>query len=134
MMKLSKQRIFGHDNSFIGAEPTATAAVIAAATPILAKVATFLKSVGINPAELVDIAKKGLNEKAKALVTKKLMPRVEQGEVFNEVANEAVNEDNFPMQTTNVKAATNVMAPKNKMLPLYLLGGAALVYLIAKKK
>ena len=68
------------------------------------------------------------------------MPRVEQGEEFNEIANEVVNEDNMPTQTTNakavtnVKAATNVMAPKNKMLPLYLLGGAALVYLIAKKK
>jgi len=130
----NKKRIFGHDNSFIGAEPTATAAVIAAAAPILAKVSTFLKSVGINPAELVDIGKKALNEKAKALVTKKLMPRVEQGEVFNEIANEVVNEDNLPMQTSNAKAATNVMATKNKMLPLYLLGGAALVYLIAKKK
>ena len=128
----NKKRIFGHNNT-IG-EPTAVATAIAAAAPIIAKVGTFLKSVGINPAELVDIGKKALNEKAKALVTKKLMPRVEQGEIFNEVANEAVNEDNFPMQTTNVKAATNVMAPKNKMLPLYLLGGAALVYLIAKKK
>lgn len=128
----NKKRIFGHNNS-IG-EPTAVATAIAAAAPIIAKVGTFLKSVGINPAELVDIGKKALNEKAKALVTKKLMPRVEQGEVFNEVANEAVNEDNFPMQTTNVKAATNVIATKNKMLPLYLLGGAALVYLIAKKK
>ena len=128
----NKKRIFGHNNT-IG-EPTAVATAIAAAAPIIAKVGTFLKSVGINPAELVDIGKKALNEKAKALVTKKLMPRVEQGEVFNEVANEAVNEDNFPMQTTNVKAATNVIATKNKMLPLYLLGGAALVYLIAKKK
>jgi hypothetical protein len=128
----NKKRIFGHNNT-IG-EPTAVATAIAAAAPIIAKVGTFLKSVGINPAELVDIGKKALNEKAKALVTKKLMPRVEQGEVFNEVANEAVNENNFPIQTTNVKAATNVMPTKNKMLPLYLLGGAALVYLIAKKK
>ena len=62
------------------------------------------------------------------------MPRVEQGEVFNEVANEVVNQDNMPTQTTNAKAVTNVIATKNKMLPLYLLGGAALVYLIAKKK
>lgn len=129
----NKKRIFGHENAYIGVEPATTAAITAAA-PILAKVATFLKSVGINPAELVDIGKKALNEKAKALVTKTLMPRVEQGEVFNEVANEAVNEDNFPTQTTNAKAETNVMATKNKMLPLYLLGGAALVYLIAKKK
>ena len=128
----NKKRIFGHNNS-IG-EPTAVATAIAAAAPIIAKVGTFLKSVGINPAELVDIGKKALNEKAKALVTKTLMPRVEQGEVFNEVANEVVNEDNMPMQTTNAKAATNVIATKNKMLPLYLLGGAALVYLIAKKK
>jgi len=128
----NKKRIFGYNNT-IG-EPTAVAAAITAAAPILAKAATFLKSVGINPAELVDIGKKALNEKAKALVTKKLMPRVEQGEVFNEVANEVVNEDNMPTQTTNVKAATNVIATKNKMLPLYLLGGAALVYLIAKKK
>ena len=129
----NKKRIFGHENAYIGVEPATTAAITAAA-PILAKVATFLKSVGINPAELVDIGKKALNEKAKALVTKTLMPRVEQGEVFNEVANEVVNEDNMPMQTTNAKAATNVIATKNKMLPLYLLGGAALVYLIAKKK
>ena len=129
----NKKRIFGHENAYIGVEPATTTA-IAAAAPILAKVATFLKSVGINPAELVDIGKKALNEKAKALVTKKLMPRVEQGEVFNEVANEVVNEDNMPMQTTNAKAEANVMATKNKMLPLYLLGGAALVYLIAKKK
>lgn len=128
----NKKRIFGHNNT-IG-EPTAVATAIAAAAPIIAKVGTFLKSVGINPAELVDIGKKALNEKAKALVTKTLMPRVEQGEVFNEVANEVVNEDNLPTQTTNAKAATNVMATKNKMLPLYLLGGAALVYLIAKKK
>lgn len=127
----NKKRIFGHDN-YIGV--ISTTAAVSAAAPILAKVATFLKSVGINPAELVDIGKKALNEKAKALVTKKLMPRVEQGEVFNEVANEAVNEDNFPTQTTNAKSVTNVMATKNKMLPLYLLGGAALVYLIAKKK
>ena len=129
----NKKRIFGHQNAYIGVEPATTTA-IAAAAPILAKVATFLKSVGINPAELVDIGKKALNEKAKALVTKKLMPRVEQGEIFNEVANEVVNEDNMPTQTTNTKAATNVIVTKNKMLPLYLLGGAALVYLIAKKK
>jgi len=128
----NKKRIFGHNNSHIG-EPSVAAAV-AAAAPIVAKVASFLKSVGINPAELVDIGKKALNEKAKALVTKKLMPRVEQGEIFNEVANEVVNEDNMPMQTTNAKAETNVIATKNKMLPLYLLGGAVLVYLIAKKK
>ena len=133
----NKKRIFGHDN-YIGV--ISTTAAVSAAAPILAKVATFLKSVGINPAELVDIGKKALNEKAKALVTKKLMPRVEQGEEFNEIANEVVNEDNMPTQTTNakavtnVKAATNVIATKNKMLPLYLLGGAALVYLIAKKK
>lgn len=127
----NKKRIFGHNNT-IGDPIVASA--IAASAPIVAKVASFLKSVGINPDELVDIGKKALNEKAKALVTKKLMPRVEQGEVFNEVANEAVNEDNMPMETTNAKAETNVMATKNKMLPLYLLGGAALVYLIAKKK
>jgi hypothetical protein len=137
----NKKRIFGHDN-YIGV--ISTSAAIAAAAPIIAKVGTFLKSVGIDPAELVDIGKKALNEKAKALVTKTLMPRVEQGEVFNEIANEVVNEDNMPMQlqqnnnlpiqTSNAKAASNVMATKNKMLPLYLLGGAALVYLIAKKK
>ena len=90
-----------------------------------------MKSIGIEPAELVEIGKKALNEKAKALITKKLMPKVEQAAENNEIAEDIIEQDN--------KMATggggNVPTTKsNKMLPLYLLGGAAVIYLIAKKK
>ena len=123
-----KKRIFGHQDS-IG-DPVVAAAV-ASAAPIIAKVASFMKSIGIEPAELIEIGKKALNEKAKALITKKLMPKVEQAAENNEIAEDIIEQDN--------KMATggggNVPTTKsNKMLPLYLLGGAAVIYLIAKKK
>jgi len=82
-----KRRILGTDPQpfTIGFAP---AALAASAAPILAAIAKFLKSVGIEPQDLVDVAKKAINAKAKELLQDQLVPEAETEESYQESANE----------------------------------------------
>lgn len=76
----SKKRIMGMDNvSMIGfAIPTA----LVTAAPILAKFANLLKSIGINPEDLVDVAKIAISKKAEQTLIKQELPVIKQEQEY----------------------------------------------------
>jgi len=115
-----KKRIFG-----IGAAPAAAAAAPAVAAPLLVKVVDLLKSIGIEPDELVQIGKDALNEKAQELAKKALQPKAAKEAAEIEVADQAV-----PDGTETTASAAKRM---NTTLPL-ILGGAAIIYFVTRKK
>lgn len=115
-----KKRIFG-----IGAAPAAAAAAPAVAAPLLVKVVDLLKSIGIEPDELVQIGKDALNEKAQELAKKALQPKAAKEAAEIEVADQAV-----PDGTETTAPAAKRM---NTTLPL-ILGGAAIIYFVTRKK
>lgn len=82
-----KRRILGYEEnpSMIGILP---ASLATAAAPILAAVAKFLKSIGIEPADLVDVAKGAISRKAKELLEEQLIPQSEREEEYQESAEE----------------------------------------------
>lgn len=114
-----KKRIFGNDE--IGAAPAAAAA---AASPIIVKVITLLKDIGIEPGELVQIGKDALNTKVKELVSNTLVKETEQEAENIEIA-ERFNQDLQPQ-------AESKPAGKN-MLPI-IIGGAVVAVLLMRKK
>jgi hypothetical protein len=126
-------------NAQVGFAPAAAAA---AAAPILIKIASLLKSIGIDPAELLQIGKDALNNKVQQLVTDTLAPKADKEENIIDVAQAATMEmpTMAPINTSplSVPIETNIdnVLPenKNKMLPLYLIGGAAVLYLATRKK
>lgn len=125
-----KKRIFG-DDSYIGVAPAAAAA---SAAPILVKVADFLKSVGIEPAELVQIGKDALNAKAQELAKKALEPKAAKEATNIDTADQLFDEESAPsMEITQTPAFSEKVATgKPNFLPL-ILGGAAVLYFVTRK-
>jgi len=83
-----KRRILGYeDNAYIGVVATST--YLAAASPILVAVTTFLKKIGIEPQDLVALGKKAINAKAKELLSNQLIPEAEQEEQYEDEANQS---------------------------------------------
>lgn len=115
-----KKRIFGDDA--IGVAPAAATA--AAAAPLLVKVADILKSIGIEPAELVQLGKDALNQKAQELAKQALEPKAAK-----EAENIDVAEQVFQGETVSPVTTTG----KPNFLPL-ILGGAAVLYFVTRKK
>ena len=115
-----KKRIFGDDS--LGAAPAAAAA---AAAPLLVKIADVLKSIGIDPAELVEIGKEAINEKAQELAKKVLQPKAATAAADIDVADQ-LEKTSTPAPEFKAPTATN-------MLPL-ILGGAAILYFVTRKK
>lgn len=116
-----KKRIFGDDT--IGVAPAAAAA---AAAPLLVKAAELLKSIGIDPAELVQIGKDAINEKAQELAKKVLQPKASKEAAQIEVANQLEDTSTTPAPEFKKPTAT-------KVLP-WVLGGAAVLYYVTRKK
>lgn len=133
----TKKRIFGvcncggkcnqcNHSAEIGFAPAAAAA---AAAPILAKVADLLKQIGIDPAELVEIGKNAINDKAQELVKNALAPKAETEAENIETANVAVPDD-----TIDASGSAGTSSKKsNYILPAVLIGGG-LLYLATRKK
>lgn len=115
-----KKRIFGYDS--VGAAPAAAAA---AAAPLLVKVAEVLKNIGIDPAELVEIGKDAINQKAQELAKKVLQPKAATEAAQIDVADQ-LEETTTPAPEFKSTTTTN-------MLPL-ILGGAAVLYFVTRKK
>lgn len=117
----SKKRIFGDDS--IGAAPVAATA--AAAAPLLVKVAEVLKSIGIDPAELVQVGKDAINVKSRELAKKALEPKA-----ATEATNIDVADQVFETQPTDKGTVT--VTKKPNFLP-WIIGGAAVYYLAIRK-
>jgi len=113
-----KKRIFGMDQQDfgIGVIDPGTQTAIAAASPILVAVGTFLKSIGIDPEALKQIAADAANKKAKQVV-EQIATKVDKKLLLE---NQEVQE---------------VVQPDKKMnyLPI-ILGAGVIVYLISRKK
>jgi len=113
-----KKRIFGMDEQDfgIGVIDPGTQTAIAAASPILVAVGTFLKSIGIDPEALKQIAADAANKKAKQVV-EKIATKVDKKLLLE---NQEVQE---------------VVQPDKKMnyIPI-ILGAGVIVYLISRKK
>jgi len=114
----NKKRIFGIDETdfSIGVIDPATQTAVAAATPILVAVGTFLKSVGIDPEALKQIAADAANKKARQVV-EKIATKVDRKMLLE---NEQVQEVESPGKKMNY-------------LPI-ILGAGVIVYLITRKK
>ena len=124
----TKKRIFGDDS--IGAAPGAAAAT---AAPLLVKVADVLKQIGIDPAELVQIGKDALNAKAQELAKKVLEPKAATQAEYIDTADQ-VFDQSPTMDVTTTPAFTKAAATgKPNFLPL-ILGGAAVLYFVTRKK
>lgn len=123
----TKKRIFGDDQ--IGAAPAAAAAT---AAPLLVKVADFLTKVGIDPAELVQVGKDALNKKAQELAKKALEPKAATEATNIDIADQ-VFEPAELQPTTDMAPAQTTATKKPNFLPL-LIGGAAVLYFVTRKK
>lgn len=123
----TKKRIFGA----IGAAPAAAAAT---AAPLLVKVADVLTKIGIDPQDLVQLGKDAVNAKAKELAKKALEPKAATQAQYINVSDEVFSNDTPTMNVTSTPDFTKQTAtPKPIFLPL-LLGGAAALYFITRKK
>lgn len=130
----NKKRILG-----IGA--VTAVATVTAATPILLKIANFLKSIGIDPENLGKLA----IEKAKDIAEEKLSEAVavdkaakkEAAQEFSQ-AEEALS-SSAPIRTNNQESGSSSLQDQaggtsmKKYYP-YIIGGAALLYFISKRK
>jgi hypothetical protein len=118
-----KKRILGdyQEGEQIGVVSTAA---IAAAAPILLKVGDLLKSIGIDPQELLQTGKKVVADQAKKVIAK-ATSKVNQLEEQSEAeVNEAVKQ---------LEGQKPLVQQKTNYIPFILVGGVAL-YLITKKK
>jgi len=97
-------------------------------------VADVLKKIGVDPDELVKIGKDAVNEKAKQLAKKALEPKAATAAQYINVSDEVFSNDTPTMNVTSTPDFTKQTAtPKPIFLPL-LLGGAAALYFITRKK
>jgi hypothetical protein len=84
-----KRKILGDDEvqGMVGIVFSIPAAITAAA-PLLAKLAQLLKSIGIDPAELVDVAKNAINDRAKEAFATALAPEAAQEQMYSKEASQ----------------------------------------------
>jgi hypothetical protein len=108
----TKKRVLGLDN-MIGDPATATA--VATATPILVAVGAFLKSVGIDPEALKQIAADAANKKAKQIVQN----------ISSKVDKKLLIENQEVEMVEGIK--------KMNYLPI-IIGGGLLIYFVSRKK
>jgi hypothetical protein len=125
----TKKRIFGYDT--IGVAPGAAAAT---AAPLLVKVADLLKSIGIEPAELVQLGKDALNAKAQQLAKKALEPKAATQAQYIETSDQLFSDSAPTMDVSSTPSFKMPMSTsKPNFLPL-ILGGAAVLYFVTRKK
>jgi len=124
-----KKRILGDEFDFlsegqIGEVATASAVAVTTATPILIKIATFLKNLGIDTEQIAEVGKRVLSQQVKNVVEK----NIENQERLDQAAQNEVDEI--------VNRAEGVDAngkPVINYLP-FIVGGALVLYFINKRK
>jgi hypothetical protein len=85
-----KKRILGVEPGYNAIGVVDTGVYIASAAPILVKVAEFLKKIGIEPKDLVELGKKAINAKAKQLIENQLIPQAETEQQYEDEANQSI--------------------------------------------
>jgi len=125
-----KKRIFGDG---IGVAPAAPAAAAATAAPLLIKVADFLKKIGIEPDELVQVGRDALNKRAQELAKKTLEPKAASEAVNIDIADQVFEQPSEIEPITEMAPAATTATKKPNFLPL-LIGGAAVLYFVTRKK
>lgn len=125
-----KKRIFGDG---IGVAPAAPAAAAATAAPLLVKVADFLKKIGIEPDELVQVGRDALNKRAQELAKKTLEPKAASEAVNIDIADQVFEQPSEMEPITEMAPAATTATKKPNFLPL-LIGGAAVLYFVTRKK
>jgi hypothetical protein len=133
-----KKRIFGEyiSEGTMGVVPAAAAS---AAAPILVKVASFLKSINIDPAEIANAGKKVLANQIRAKLEPKELAATQAQEVAQMQTDQAVEtltQDKVSPSglipvTTEQKSKMKLSS--KKYLP-YLVGGGLALYLLTRKK
>lgn len=116
-----KKRLMGVDT--IGG--VSVAALMTAASAIIASIGKFLKENGINPEQLVDVGKKILADKAKNIIVNEDEAIIEDEDKTDQILD---NSRNMNLRTTDEGTGGN------KMLPIILIGGAAAFFLLRKKR
>lgn len=127
----TKKRIFGMEQ--IGVAPAAPAAAAATAAPLLIKVADFLKKIGIEPDELVQVGRDALNKRAQELAKKTLEPKAASEAVNIDIADQVFEQPSEIEPITEMAPAATTATKKPNFLPL-LIGGAAVLYFVTRKK
>jgi hypothetical protein len=128
----AKKRIFGMEQ--IGVAPAAPAAAAVTAAPLLVKVADFLKQIGIDPAELVQVGVDAVNKKAQQLAKKVLEPKAATDASNIDIADQVFEQPAEMEPISDMAPATKTTTTgKPNFLPL-ILGGAAVLYFVTRKK
>jgi hypothetical protein len=128
-----KKRIFGVYDQ-IGLDPvTTTAATAATAAPLLVKVADFLKKIGIEPDELIQVSKDALNKRAQQLAKKALEPKAATDAQNIDIADQIFEQPTEMEPITDMAPVSTTTTKKPNFLPL-LIGGAAVLYFVTRKK
>jgi hypothetical protein len=133
-----KKRIFGDDQE--GTMGVVPAAAASTAAPILVKVATFLKSIGINPAEIANAGKKvlanqiraKLEPKQKAATQAQEVAQMQTEQAVETLTQDAVSPTGIVPVTTEQKSKMQSSSTK-KYIP-YIIGGGLAIYLLTRKK
>jgi hypothetical protein len=133
-----KKRIFGDDQE--GTMGVVPAAAASTAAPILVKVATFLKSIGINPAEIANAGKKvlanqiraKLEPKEKAATQAREVAQMQTDQAVETLTQDKVSPSGLMPVTTEQKSKLKTSSSK-KYLP-YIIGGGLAIYLLTRKK
>ena len=133
-----KKRIFGDDQE--GTMGVVPAAAASTAAPILVKVATFLKSINIDPAEIANAGKKvlanqiraKLEPKEKAATQAQEVAQMQTDQAVDTLTQNKVSPSGLIPVTTEQKSKTQSSSSK-KYLP-YLIGGGLAIYLLTRKK
>jgi hypothetical protein len=113
--------------------PPAVATAVPVASPIIIKIANFLKSIGINPEQLVEVAK----EKAQAIAEAKINQINEQAQEEKEVAQQDVAQVDKELSKAEAGAEADggsTGAGMNKNTLILVGAGAVALYLFTRKR
>jgi hypothetical protein len=132
-----KKRIFGDDQE--GTMGIVPAAAAATAAPILVKVATFLKSINIDPAEIANAGKKVLANQIraklepaeKAATQAREVAQMQTDQAVETLSQDKITPDGLTLVTAEQKSK---MKLSSKNYVPYLIGGGLALYLLTRKK
>lgn len=129
-----KKKRLGEAQVMLGVPlPPAVATAVPVASPIIIKIANFLKSIGINPEQLVEVAK----EKAQAIAEAKINQINEQAQEEKEVAQQDVAQVEKELSKAEAGAEADggsTGAGMNKNTLILVGAGAVALYLFTRKR
>jgi hypothetical protein len=131
-----KKKRLGEASVMIGVPlPPAVATAVPVASPIIIKIANFLKSIGINPEQLVEVAK----EKVQQIAEAKIEQINEQAQAEKEVAQQDVAQVDKELSKAEAGAEAetdggSTGAGMNKNTLILVGAGAVALYLFTRKR